>query len=178
MLISKIRAEKNEQRSLAYIAITIVLLAAAPSFLSEANIITMITLLMYTTLTLSWTLFSGPTKYVSLATAGLFGVGVYSSAVLRESLPIEVIVLIGGALAFALALAIGVLTLRLKGVYFILFTFGVTALVRNSTHWWETHVTGTVGRHVDGASNSVVYLLALIIFSLTLITATSRGSVR
>jgi len=171
MLISTLRAEKKERRALIYIVVTIVLLASAPSFISESLVITMITVLMYATLTLSWTMFSGPTRLVSLATAVLFGVGVYVSAVLRGSMPIELIVLIGGALAFILALAIGVLTLRLKGVYFILFTFGVTALVGNATLWWETHVTGTVGRHIEGASNSVVYLLMVIIFSLALLAA-------
>ena len=171
MLISTIFGEKKERRALIYIVIAIVVLAITPRVVSESLLITLTTVLMYAILTLAWTMFCGPTRYISLATAALFGVGVYVSAVLRETLPIELIVLIGGAFAFVLALAIGVLTLRLKGVYFILFTFGVTALVRTSTRWWETHVSGTVGRHIEGASTNVVYLLLMIIFSLTLISA-------
>jgi branched-chain amino acid transport system permease protein len=167
MLTSTVLSE--EKPALIAIPVTIVLLAVAPRILPESMAISLITVLMYAILTLSWTMFSGPTGYVSLATAGLFGVGVYVTAVLRDSLAIEVIVLIGGAAAALVALAIGLLTLRLKGIYFILFTFGVAALIRTSVQWWETHVNGTVGRHVAGASNEVVYLLLLIIFSITLI---------
>jgi branched-chain amino acid transport system permease protein len=64
-----------------------------------------------------------------------------------------------------------VLTLRLKGVYFILFTFGVTALVRSAVQWWETHVSGTVGRHVTGATTQTAHLLLLVLFAATLIGA-------
>ncbi|HUG32694.1 MAG TPA: branched-chain amino acid ABC transporter permease [Acidimicrobiia bacterium] len=167
MLISTILSE--EKPALVAIPITIAALAIAPTVLPDSLAISLITVLMYAILTLSWTMFSGPTGYISLATAGLFGVGVYLSAILRGHLPIEVIVLVGGLAAFLVALAIGVLTLKLKGVYFILFTFGVAALIRSSVQWFETRISGTVGRHVAGAANETVYLLLLILFAVTLI---------
>jgi len=167
MLTSTILSE--EKPALVAIPVTIAALAIAPSILPESIGISLITVLMYTILTLSWTMFSGPTGYISLATAGLFGVGVYVTAFLRDSLPIEALVLLGGAAAFVVALAIGLLTLRIKGVYFILFTFGVAALIRTSVQWWETHINGTVGRHVTAATNQTVYLLLLIIFATTLV---------
>lgn len=166
MLTSTIVSE--EKPALVAIPALIMALTLAPRFVPESIAITLITILMYSILTLSWTIFSGPTRYVSLATAGLFGLGVYATAILRDRLPIELIVLIGGAVSFVVALGIGLLTLRLKGVYFILFTFGVAALIRNSVHWWETHVSETVGRHISGASNETVYLLLLILFTITL----------
>ena len=169
MLISTILRE--EKPALVAIPVTIAVLAVAPIVVPESVAITLITVLMYSTLTLAWAMFSGPTRYISLATAGLFGIGVYVTAGLRGRLPLELIVLIGGAAALIVAFAIGLLTLRLKGVYFILFTFGITALIRHSIQWWETHVTGTVGRHVSGATNEVVYLMLLILFSITLIAA-------
>ena len=167
MLTSTILSE--EKPALVAIPLTIVAVGVAPSIVSDSMAISLITVLMYAILTLSWTMFSGPTGYISLATAGLFGVGVYLSAILRGHLPIEVIVLIGGLAAFLVALAIGLLTLKLKGVYFILFTFGVAALIRSSVQWFETRISGTVGRHVAGATNETVYLLLLILFSVTLI---------
>lgn len=169
MLISTIISE--EKPALVAIPLTIAALAVAPSILPASVTISLITLLMYATLTLSWTMFSGPTGYVSLATSGLFGVGAYLAAIYRGTFPLEVLVLIGGVAAFVIALAIGLLTLRLKGVYFILFTFGVAALIRSSVQYWETRVTGTVGRHVAGASNEVVYLLLLILFAIALVGA-------
>jgi branched-chain amino acid transport system permease protein len=168
MLISTILRE--EKPALVAIPMSIFALAVAPSVVPESIGISLITVLMFAILALSWTMFSGPTGFVSLATAGLFGVGVYVSAILRDSLPIEVLILIGGVAASLLALAIGLLTLRLKGVYFILFTFGVAALIRSSVAWWETNVNGTVGRHVSGASNDVIYLLLVIIFAVALVS--------
>ena len=36
-----------------------------------------VTIVIYTALATSWALFSGPTRYISLATAAFFGVGMY-----------------------------------------------------------------------------------------------------
>jgi branched-chain amino acid transport system permease protein len=167
MLISTILHERKFALSL--IVLSILVLAFAPRFLPDYTLISLITILMYTTLTLSWTMFSGPTNYTSLATAALFGVGVYATAVLNKSIPLPVIVILSGLISFTLAYLIGLLTLRLKGVYFILFTFGVTALIRNVIQWWETHFTHTVGRHVSGLDNGIVYTYILVIFSITLL---------
>jgi branched-chain amino acid transport system permease protein len=167
MLISTILYERK--LALSVIVLGILALAIAPRFLPNYTLIWLITILMYVILTLSWTMFSGATNYISLATAALFGVGVYTTAVLGRSLPLPVIVILSGLLCFVLAFLIGVLTLRLKGVYFILFTFGVTALIRNVVQWWETHITHTVGRHVSGLDNEIVYIYILAIFSITLL---------
>jgi branched-chain amino acid transport system permease protein len=167
MLISTIFSQRK--RALAAIGLSLAGLAIAPRFLPDYTLISLITILMYVILTLSWTMFSGPTTYISLATAALFGVGIYASAILRQTLPLPVIVLLSGVMCFGLALLIGLLTLRLKGVYFILFTFGVTALIRNVVQWWEAHVTHTVGRHVLGSSNETVYGYVLAIFAVTLL---------
>jgi len=166
MLISTIFAKRKFAMTM--IVLSIVLLAVMPLFTPPYLVISLITILMYIILTLSWTMFSGPTNYISLATAALFGVGVYTSAVLNDFLPLVVVVLIGGLLSFLLALSIGLLTLRLKGVYFILFTFGITALIRNAVNWWETHFTHTVGRHLVSPGNDTVYTYMVIIYALTL----------
>jgi len=167
MLISTIFEKRKFAMTM--IVLSIIILAVVPLFTPPYAIIYLITILMYVILTLSWTMFSGPTNYISLATAALFGVGVYASAVLNDVLPLFVVVIISGLLSFLLALSIGLLTLRLKGVYFILFTFGVTALIRNSIQWWETHITHTVGRHLVSPGNNAVYGYLVVIYALTLI---------
>jgi len=167
MLISTIFAKRKFAMTM--ILLSIILLAIIPLFAEPYLVILLITILMYVILTLSWTIFSGPTNYISLATASLFGAGVYTSAVLNESLPLIVIVLLSGLISFLLALSIGLLTLRLKGVYFILFTFGVTALIRNSVNWWETHITLTVGRHLTSPGNDTVYVYMVVIYAAALI---------
>ncbi|MCL4876458.1 MAG: branched-chain amino acid ABC transporter permease [Anaerolineae bacterium] len=157
--------------SLGVFVIAIVLLARVPGYAEPYTVIALITILMYVILTLSWSIFSGPTHYISLATAAFFGVGIYVSAVIWRDYALPVTVAAGGLASFGLALVIGLLTLRLKGIYFILFTFGVSALVRHSLTWWETHKSRTVGRYVFGPDPQTIYYYLLGIAALTLLTA-------
>jgi branched-chain amino acid transport system permease protein len=71
---------------------------------------------MYIVLASSWAMFSGPTGYLSLATAAFFGVGIYIAASLGHNLPLLMIVFIGGLASAGMALLVGGLTMRLKGV--------------------------------------------------------------
>lgn len=143
--------------------VVIVLMAMAPQHAKAYTVISLITILMYVNLTLSWTIFSGPTNYISLATGAFFGVGVYITAVFGKEIPLYGLAAIAGIVSLLLATLIGVLTLRLKGVYFILFTFGVSTLIRHSIAWWEAEVTSTVGRFVRGPGNDTVYYYLLAI---------------
>lgn len=149
--------------------IPLIILALLPNFANTSIVISLVTILMYVTLTLSWTMFSGPTRYISLATAAFFGVGVYATTVLNKVFPLPAIILSGGLVSFTLALFIGLLTLRLKGIYFILFTFGTSALLRASINWWETNVAGTVGRIVIGPGTETVYYYLVGVFAATLL---------
>ena len=49
---------------------------------------------MFTVLATSWTLFSGPTNYISLATAAFFGVGMYIVAAGLDYLPYPALIVI------------------------------------------------------------------------------------
>ena len=149
----------------------IIILAIAPQYAKRYTVISLITILMYVNLTMSWTIFSGPTNYISLASAAFFGVGVYLTAVFGRELPLYALALMGGGISLGLAILIGLLTLRLKGVYFILFTFGVSALLRHSISWWEATITGTVGRFVRGPGNETVYYYLLGVTVLVFVTA-------
>lgn len=157
--------------SIGLLVLSLILLAILPRGVKPYTVVSLTTILMYVILTLSWSIFSGPTHYISLASAAFFGVGVYTSAVVVQQVPLAAAIIAGALVSFILALFIGLLTLRLKGIYFILFTFGVSALVRQSLLWWETHVTGTVGRFVLGPPIETVYYIILLIFAFTLLTA-------
>ena len=149
----------------------VIVLATAPRYAKPYTIILLITILMYLILTVNWTIFSGPTHYISLATAAFYGVGVYVSAIIQRDLPLAITAGIAGLICFVLAYVIGLLTLRLKGIYFILFTFGVSELIKHSLIWYETHITHTVGRFVRGPGSQTLYYYLLTIAVLTLITA-------
>lgn len=126
---------------------------------------------MYIVLTSSWAMFSGPTGQISLATAAFFGVGIYIAATLGTKMPLLVLVFVGGLASAGLALLVGSLTLRLKGVYFTIFTFGLLELMKNLLLWFEIKFTGTRGRFVVVVDYDTVYYIMLAILVLTLLTA-------
>jgi branched-chain amino acid transport system permease protein len=70
-----------------------------------------------------------------------------------------------------MALLVGGLTLRLKGVYFTIFTFGLLELIKYLLLWYEVTFTGTRGRFVVVVENTTIYFYMLSILVLTLLTA-------
>lgn len=151
--------------------LAVLALALAPLYIKPYWVISLNTIFMYMILTLSWAIFSGATRYISLASAAFFGVGVYAMAILGQALPFPIAVAAGGALSFLLALFIGFLTLRLRGVYFIIFTFGISELIRHMVMWWEANFTGTVGRWVVMMDYTTVYYALLVIFVINVLSA-------
>ncbi|MCX6011745.1 MAG: branched-chain amino acid ABC transporter permease [Chloroflexi bacterium] len=149
----------------------VVALALLPFYTSGYTPVLMTTILMYIILTVSWVIFSGPTNYISLAPAAFFGVGIYTMALLGDQLPLLVVVCLGGLVSFILALLVGALTLRLRGIYFTIFTFGLVMLIMYILLYWEFNITKTRGRFVVLESNSTVYYVMFGILLVTLLTA-------
>lgn len=130
------------------LAALVVSLAFVPSVANGYQLSLAINIMNYTVLATAWTLFSGPTRYVSLATVAFFGIGAYTVAVLGEVLAWPLVLLVAFAIGFVLSLFVGLATLRLSGVYFVIFTFGLAELVRQLVTWYEVNVTRTLGRYV------------------------------
>lgn len=129
-------------------ALVLSALAFAPLFLPDYWTGVLLGMTGYVTLATAWALFSGPTRYVSLATVAFFGVGAYTVAVLNETLAYPLVLLCAAGIGAVMALVVGLSTLRLAGVYFVIFTFGLAELVRQTVSWWEVNVTYTMGRYV------------------------------
>ena len=155
----------------ALVLIILLLLAALPYGRPGYTVVLVYTILMYIVLTMSWVIFSAPTGYISLAPAAFFGVGIYTAAILGMALPLPVVVCIGGLASSCLALLIGALTLRLRGIYFAIFTFGLVMLISNSLLFYEIHFTGTRGRFVMVVGYNTIYYYMLALLVLLLITA-------
>jgi branched-chain amino acid transport system permease protein len=149
----------------------LILLATSPLYVPEYTVVLLTSILMYIIITVSWAIFSGPTGYISLASAAFFGVGIYTSALLGRALPLPLVIGFGGLFSFCLALLVGALTLRLKGIYFVMFTFGLVELTKHLLLWWEIHLAHTRGRLVIPVGYSAVYYIMLGIFVLSLLTA-------
>ena len=131
------------------IFLAVVAALACVPFVAESYGVTLgIGMLGYVTLATAWALFSGPTRYVSLATVAFFGIGAYTVAVFSETIPYPLLLVTAGAIGLGVAVVVGFSTLRLAGVYFVIFTFGLAELIRQLVTWYEVNMTGTLGRYI------------------------------
>jgi len=150
--------------------LALIFLVLFPTFASPYLVVLSSNIFMYIVLTVSWFMFSAPTGYISLASAAFFGAGIYTAAVLSMKVPLLVIVLAGAGVGFCLALLIGIITLRLRGIYFAMFTFGFVELMLHFVLWYETNITGTTGRIVFTLRNVKVYYIMLLLCVIILAT--------
>jgi branched-chain amino acid transport system permease protein len=123
-------------------------LAVAPRFTSTYWLALLINVLLYANLAMAWGMFCGTTRLISLATVAFFGVGCYTAAAFSEILPWFGILVVAAGVGGTLALLIGISTLRLSGMYFVIFSFGVAELLRQVVTWYEAKVAKSVGRYI------------------------------
>ncbi|MFD1695053.1 branched-chain amino acid ABC transporter permease [Roseibium aestuarii] len=109
-----------------------------------------VTAMMYIALTTAWTLFSGPTHYISLATGAFFGVGGYlvATGMSDHDLPFWLMAAIAPVVSVVLAALIGAATLRLSGIYFVIFTLGLAEMIRGLVSWVQNNFLGSRGLYV------------------------------
>jgi branched-chain amino acid transport system permease protein len=150
-------------------AVIITALAAFPLVASGYHLALGISLLYFTVLATAWAMFSGPTHYISLATAAFFGIGAYTTAVLADFLPWPLVLVAAAVVGVVVALIVGLSTLRLSGIYFVIFSFGLAELIRQLVGWYEINIHGSVGRYIfaDTTSEGIYWrLLALVVMVL------------
>lgn len=166
-----LRMTREKAITLGLLIIAFLILALLPQVTTGYAVTLLIDILKFAVLTVAWVIFSGPTGYMSLATAAFYGLGFYIAAVFSGTIPFPLLIILAGAIGFIVALGVGALTLRLKGVYFAIFTFALVLLVQNVVLEVERVVTQTRGRFVETVSTEGVYYAMFIVFVLTLVTA-------
>jgi branched-chain amino acid transport system permease protein len=124
--------------------------------------------LMYIILAVAWTMFSGSTGYISLASAAFYGLGIYAAALYGEKMPFIFVILIGAAVSFIFAFIIGAITLRLRGIFFSMFTFGLVLLIYQVLIWYELTVENIRGYFVVVLSDNTIYYYLLGLFVITM----------
>lgn len=109
-----------------------------------------VTIVMYAALSTSWALFSGPTHYIALSTGAFFGIGGYLVGLGMSDYDQSfwAMAALAPFVATALAALIGWATLRLSGVYFVIFTLGLAEMVRNLISWIQNNFLGSRGLYV------------------------------
>jgi branched-chain amino acid transport system permease protein len=152
-------------------AIAVAAAATLPLFDQGYYLSLALNMVMYAALCTAWTLFSGPTHYVSLATAAFFGLGTYAVGLGLDYLPFAVLVLIGGAVAAILAGLVGAATLRISGVYFVIFTFGLAELVRQIVSYTQVKMSSKMGLYVfTDFTEKHIYWMLLALTAVVFVT--------
>ncbi|MEM2889453.1 MAG: branched-chain amino acid ABC transporter permease [Candidatus Bathyarchaeia archaeon] len=156
-----------------FILIAIIFLALALVPLSENSYL--ISFLQdffcFLILTESWALFSGLTGYTSLASAAFFGVGAYASVFSPYALPIRVI--LSGLVSVVAGAPIALLTLRLKGLHFIVLSFIYNFFLQYLFSFVIFAGRETPGILVPTIGSEIAYYSLLAISLITLLTSLS-----
>jgi branched-chain amino acid transport system permease protein len=132
-------------------------------------------MLMFMTLALSWDVVAR-TGQLSLAHGAFFGLGAYAVAIAHRTwtLPPLLGMLVAGFAVALVAFALGVVTLRLRGIYFAIATLAFAEVLRTVALQFPDLTGGTVGIAMPplfGGDRLVSYYLIAAIFVLALATS-------
>jgi branched-chain amino acid transport system permease protein len=161
--------EKNRW-TLTIFAAAAIILASLPWMASSYMVSFLLLMFANVALATAWSFFSGATRYISLATAAFFGIGIYTLAITHVYIPIGFALVAAAAIGFLVAVVVGLSTLRLRGVYFVVFTFGLTELVHQVINTWEIKINRTATRYIfSDVSNVTIYYTLLAVVLITVI---------
>jgi branched-chain amino acid transport system permease protein len=104
------------------------------------------TVLQLIILATAWNILGGFAGYVNFGSGAFFAVGAYTAVSLYKavSLPLGLQVLAGAAMAGLLGLCVGLLTLRLRGIFFSIATIAITIILETVVLNWP-YVGGAKG---------------------------------
>jgi branched-chain amino acid transport system permease protein len=97
------------------------------------------TVLMFVVLATAWNILGGYAGYVNFGTPAFFGLGAYTAAVLFKAfaLPLGLQILAAAAVSGLLGLVAGVLTLRLRGIFFAIATIALVVIMETLIINWR-----------------------------------------
>ena len=97
------------------------------------------TVLMFVVLATAWNILGGYAGYVNFGTPAFFGLGAYTAAVLYKATaaPLALQIAAAAAMAGLLGFGAGMLTLRLRGIFFAIATIAVTVIMETVFINWR-----------------------------------------
>ncbi|RAI43174.1 branched-chain amino acid ABC transporter permease [Rhodoplanes roseus] len=139
------------------------------------------TVLQFVVLATAWNILGGYTGYVNFGSAAFFAVGAYTSVFLHKAfpLPIPLLIAVAAVICGLLGLAMGYLTLRLRGAFFSIATLALAVVLQTVVVNWH-YVGGSRGAYIlrptagpiPGLSYiEYLFLVMLALAALALITA-------
>ena len=135
-------------------------------------------------LTWAYNLLMGYTGLVSIGQAAFFAIGGYTSAilVLKCHFPIYIGILCAVFISGVFSLALGIPSIRTRGIYFAFVTFGLGEVTRLVIEEWESLTGGPFGLPnipplFDSLTLSYLLILVLVIFEYLIMQALLRSHV-
>jgi branched-chain amino acid transport system permease protein len=107
-------------------------------------------ILQFIVLSVAWSILGGYAGYVNFGTSAFFGVGVYTAILLFQSAGAPLLVQIAAAavVGAVLGFAVGLLTLRMQGIFFSIATIAVTIVIETSVTNWR-YLGGAAGIQIQ-----------------------------
>jgi hypothetical protein len=139
--------------------------------------------LQYIALATAWNILGGYTGYVNFGTAAFFALGAYTTVVLHKltSLPLPLMMPIGGIVSGIVGLGTGYLTLRLRGAFFSIATLALAVVVQTLITNWD-FVGGSRGAYIIRPPQTpllgidyIQYLFLLMLGLVVIVLATARA---
>jgi len=125
---------------------TLVVFGLALSGINEYLFFAGFVILQFIILATAWNILGGYAGYVNFGVPAFVAVGAYTAVVLFKAIQAPLIVQIvgGGILAGALGLGVGLLTLKLRGIFFSIATVAVVFILETVVMNWR-YVGGATG---------------------------------
>jgi len=127
--------------------VVLAVLAAVPLVLSnEYYYFAGYVVLQFIVLATAWNILGGFAGYVNFGSAAFFAVGAYTAVALFKAvnLPLPLQIIAGATVSGLLGLGVGLLTLRLRGIFFSIATIAVAIILETVVINW-TYVGGAKG---------------------------------
>ncbi len=127
--------------------VVLALLAAAPLVITnEYYFFAGYVVLQFVVLATAWNILGGFAGYVNFGSAAFFAVGAYTAVALFKAvnLPLPLQILAGAAASGLLGFGVGLLTLRLRGIFFSIATIAITIILETAVINWS-YVGGAKG---------------------------------
>ncbi len=96
-------------------------------------------ILQFIVLSVAWSILGGYAGYVNFGTSAFFGVGVYTAVFLVTAIgaPLLVQIAVAAVVGAILGFAVGLLTLRMQGIFFSIATIALTIIIETTVTNWR-----------------------------------------
>ncbi len=154
-----------------------------PRFVSSYKLLTATSVLCLALMAQGWNFIGGYAGYAAFGNVAFFGIGAYTTGLLmlsRWHVPFFPALLTGALLSAAVAAAIGLPVLRLKGHYFAIATLGVAEALREIASTWDSVTQGATGIDLPVESNGQFFYywaLALVVVGVALTALLARSKI-